>query len=267
MFRRLRARISKENVVSLEYAGRIMDQALAFLAACARTSRPLAPSETVDIGWHTFILYTHEYAEFCERISGSFIHHVPNDSDETGDVPLVDMMRRTTDAIRAAGFVVDDRRTDGCRGRDGFPGQRPELRFPGNAPDRARPLLRQGRPDWHTASAGAADGSTGRGPAELCCAASPLGSDRRRVARARIGNAHCHCARVRARSRCDTSASGRASGARRPATSRVPAALAALSLVDGPRSRGAGGRSSRTSRCRAAVPAACGSGRRSGHRP
>ncbi|HJQ44990.1 MAG TPA: hypothetical protein VJ870_01530 [Amycolatopsis sp.] len=108
LFRRLRARISKENVVSLEYAGRIMDQALAFLAACARTSRPLAPSETVDIGWHTFILYTHEYAEFCERISGSFIHHVPNDSDETGDVPLVDMMRRTTDALRAAGFVVDD---------------------------------------------------------------------------------------------------------------------------------------------------------------
>ncbi|MGW4485135.1 glycine-rich domain-containing protein [Amycolatopsis sp. NPDC004368] len=108
LFHRLAARISKENAVTVQYAGRIMDQALAFLATCARTDRPLAPSETVDIGWHAFILYTHEYADFCTRISGNFIHHVPNDNDEIGEIPLVDMMARTTAAIRSAGFAVDD---------------------------------------------------------------------------------------------------------------------------------------------------------------
>ncbi|WP_027927253.1 glycine-rich domain-containing protein [Amycolatopsis benzoatilytica] len=108
LFHRLTARVAKENSVPLEYAGRIMDQALAFLAACARTDQPLAPSDTVDIGWHTFILYTHEYADFCDRISGSFIHHVPNDSEELSDTPLVDMLACTTVAIASAGFVVDD---------------------------------------------------------------------------------------------------------------------------------------------------------------
>ncbi|MEV8612738.1 hypothetical protein AB0383_33240 [Amycolatopsis sp. NPDC051373] len=95
--------------MSHEYAARIMDQALAFLGACARTSASLAPSDTVDVGWHTFILYTHEYAEFCDRIAGSFIHHVPND-DEDADgsgIPLREMMDRTTSAIRSAGFAVD----------------------------------------------------------------------------------------------------------------------------------------------------------------
>lgn len=54
-----------------------MDQALAFLIACANTPRPLAPSAEVDLGWHTFLLYTNEYADFCERIAGRFIHHRP----------------------------------------------------------------------------------------------------------------------------------------------------------------------------------------------
>jgi len=108
LFRRLTVRIAKENMIPLEYAGRIMDQALAFLAACARTDQPLAPSDTVDIGWHTFLLYTREYSNFCVRISGTFIHHVPNDSEEFGDATLVDTMARTTAAIAYAGFAVDD---------------------------------------------------------------------------------------------------------------------------------------------------------------
>lgn len=48
----------------------------------AVTTRPIGPSELVDIGWHTFILYTVDYAAFCERIAGRFIHHVPNDDEQ-----------------------------------------------------------------------------------------------------------------------------------------------------------------------------------------
>lgn len=31
----------------------------------------------VDLMWHTFILFTHDYADFCNRFCGTFVHHVP----------------------------------------------------------------------------------------------------------------------------------------------------------------------------------------------
>lgn len=108
LFGRLVDRITKEQDVPREFAVRIMDQALAFLRACAEHHRaPLGPSELVDIGWHTFILYTREYAEFCERVAGRFIHHVPNDDGEGEGAPEK-VIARTTEAIRSLGFAVDD---------------------------------------------------------------------------------------------------------------------------------------------------------------
>lgn len=32
----------------------------------------------IDNMWHTFLLFTRDYADFCERYLGRFIHHVPN---------------------------------------------------------------------------------------------------------------------------------------------------------------------------------------------
>jgi hypothetical protein len=57
---------------------RILDQAVAFLGTSATATQPIGPSELVDIGWHTFILYTVDYAPFCERVAGRFIHVVGN---------------------------------------------------------------------------------------------------------------------------------------------------------------------------------------------
>lgn len=108
LFGRLVDRIAKEHDMPREFAARIMDQALAFLRACGEHHRaPLGPSELVDIGWHTFILYTREYAEFCERVAGRFIHHVPNDDGE-GEGDPEKTIARTTKAIRSLGFAVDD---------------------------------------------------------------------------------------------------------------------------------------------------------------
>lgn len=83
-------------------ATRILDQALAFLATTATANRPLGPSAMVDIGWHTFLLHTADYADFCQRTAGRFIHHNPADSDDTG-ATLAD----TVAAITAAGYTVD----------------------------------------------------------------------------------------------------------------------------------------------------------------
>uniref|UniRef100_B8HQA6 Uncharacterized protein n=1 Tax=Cyanothece sp. (strain PCC 7425 / ATCC 29141) TaxID=395961 RepID=B8HQA6_CYAP4 len=36
---------------------------------------PLLP---IDDLWHTFLLFTRDYAEFCQEYFGYFIHHTPN---------------------------------------------------------------------------------------------------------------------------------------------------------------------------------------------
>ncbi|MFI6797220.1 glycine-rich domain-containing protein [Streptosporangium canum] len=83
-------------------AEQIMKQALSFLAACAaRPYARLAPSELVDIGWHTFILYTREYAEFCEQVAGRFINHAPDD-DPSILAPAGSNAAATVFAVRAA---------------------------------------------------------------------------------------------------------------------------------------------------------------------
>lgn len=105
LFARLSTRIATEHDTDTATAERIMDQALAYLGACAVTTAPLSPSKQVDIGWHTFILYTRDYAQFCEHIAGRFIHHVPTD-DETATTHAAAPWE-TTASIVAAGFIVD----------------------------------------------------------------------------------------------------------------------------------------------------------------
>jgi hypothetical protein len=110
---RLVARIAAEHPeLDVDMPARILDQTLAFLGTCATATEPIGPSELVDIGWHTFILYTHEYADFCNRIAGRFIHHVPDDSptgDEWPTVPETNpaTLAATVAAIRRAGYRID----------------------------------------------------------------------------------------------------------------------------------------------------------------
>lgn len=105
---RLTRRIVKDEGVDLPLAERIMDQALAFLRLCAQktSGETFSPSPLVDIGWHTFILYTKPYAAFCEELAGRFIHHDPSDEDGvdygTGNIA------RTVAALRRHGIVVDE---------------------------------------------------------------------------------------------------------------------------------------------------------------
>jgi hypothetical protein len=42
----------------------------------------LVPSGVVDEFWHTFILFTRDYAAFCERHFGYFLHHTPTDDTD-----------------------------------------------------------------------------------------------------------------------------------------------------------------------------------------
>jgi hypothetical protein len=105
MFDRLVARVMTDNDDDQPTAARITEQALAFLVACAANpGAGLAPSPDVDKGWHAFILHTADYAEFCDRVAGRFIHHLP---DEPGEEDSGAGIPATVAVMRALGLSVD----------------------------------------------------------------------------------------------------------------------------------------------------------------
>ncbi|WP_262700473.1 MULTISPECIES: glycine-rich domain-containing protein [Streptomyces] len=105
---RLATRIVKDHDIAPSLAERIAAQTAAFLATCANnTDQPLVPSKAIDIGWHAFILHTRDYADFCQRVAGHFIHHVPTDPAEGEHGVASAARQRTLDAIAAAGYAVD----------------------------------------------------------------------------------------------------------------------------------------------------------------
>ncbi len=50
---------------------------LQFALLCAVTDQTVTPSGLADEYWHDFILHTHQYAEWCQRHFGRFLHHRP----------------------------------------------------------------------------------------------------------------------------------------------------------------------------------------------
>jgi anti-sigma regulatory factor (Ser/Thr protein kinase) len=106
LFSKLTLRVMADEGHDRDTAERIVEQALAFLMACARyPDGHLSPSETVDAGWHAFVLHTADYAEFCDRIAGRFIHHRPNGPGEAASEQQA--IGVTIAAMRAAGLPVD----------------------------------------------------------------------------------------------------------------------------------------------------------------
>ena len=89
-----------------EWAERILNESLGFLRLCAeKPGGHFGPSPLVDIGWHTFILYTRPYAAFCEERAGRFIHHDP--SDEPGVDYGDSSVGGTIAAMQEHGIAVD----------------------------------------------------------------------------------------------------------------------------------------------------------------
>ncbi|MEH0544617.1 hypothetical protein QA802_16445 [Streptomyces sp. B21-105] len=87
-------------------ADRVIDQALAlvFVMGSSGDGARMAPSRLVDPGWHTLILHTGWYADWCQRSFGYFLHHQPNAKVRTRGL-MIDVVGR----LRTAGFEVDER--------------------------------------------------------------------------------------------------------------------------------------------------------------
>jgi hypothetical protein len=113
LFNRMADRVAKEHDLDRGTAGRILDQAIMFVATAGKyPGIGLSPSPQVDLGWDTFILYTADYASFCDRVAGRFVHHAPNDLPD-GELVAEDGRRlydpaETASILRAEGFRVYD---------------------------------------------------------------------------------------------------------------------------------------------------------------
>ncbi|RSN53240.1 glycine-rich domain-containing protein, partial [Actinomadura sp. WAC 06369] len=78
LFDKLAAYVAKDRQVTLPYAEQVMEQTLIWLQACAdNPTLRIGMTEAVDHGWHAFLLHSQDYAEFCDRAFGGYLHHVP----------------------------------------------------------------------------------------------------------------------------------------------------------------------------------------------
>ncbi|MBY0526250.1 MAG: hypothetical protein K2R98_22850 [Gemmataceae bacterium] len=85
-------RYAKDHDVSLEDAAEVFQETCKWLYLCYRNATDLPEGtvctmtpdiEKLDEMWHTFLLFTRDYADFCDRYFGFFLHHVPNEDAET----------------------------------------------------------------------------------------------------------------------------------------------------------------------------------------
>ena len=103
---RIISRIIKEHECSRELAEAILHETLTFMHVSAHNlGGGLGPSPIVDIGWHTFILHTVAYTEYCQRAFGFYLHHNPFTETEQQTIarPIAD-----TVAFMAENGIVYD---------------------------------------------------------------------------------------------------------------------------------------------------------------
>ncbi len=60
-----------------DFATRVVAEYERYFLLMALSERPVTPSESVDQAWHLHLVYTRSYHEWCEALSGQYIHHGP----------------------------------------------------------------------------------------------------------------------------------------------------------------------------------------------
>jgi hypothetical protein len=83
-------RFRKEHRSSREEAEEVFREMLKWLYLCAQGidgpegfACHMSPEiEKIDWMWHAFVLFTRDYADFCDRYFGFFLHHVPEEDSE-----------------------------------------------------------------------------------------------------------------------------------------------------------------------------------------
>jgi hypothetical protein len=99
------ALLTRDNPFDVVMAERLFGQAIAYLITAIEKwgqGLEIGCGQLVDTAVHAFILDTRNYADFCQRYHGQFLHHVP-EIDRKADGTVA----RTAQIIEANGFPVD----------------------------------------------------------------------------------------------------------------------------------------------------------------
>jgi hypothetical protein len=75
-------RLARDKRIRVRSARKRFAEMLKFLDVCADSSVTVSPPPRVDDAWHTFILFTRDYADYCDRRFGRFIHHEPTEAKD-----------------------------------------------------------------------------------------------------------------------------------------------------------------------------------------
>jgi hypothetical protein len=73
-------RIARDEHIRKRTAERRFVEMLKFLDVCACADSGVSPPARIDGAWHCFILFTRDYAAYCNERFGRFIHHEPMES-------------------------------------------------------------------------------------------------------------------------------------------------------------------------------------------
>ena len=61
-----------------QQARQLFEDTKRFLFLAGTVPGKWSPTKAIDEGWHAFLLFTKDYAQFCQRFFGRFIHHEPH---------------------------------------------------------------------------------------------------------------------------------------------------------------------------------------------
>lgn len=75
-------RIGRDKRISTREARRRFVEMIKFLDICALAEQTVSPPPRVDDAWHAFLVFTRNYAAYCEDRFGFLIHHDPTDSSD-----------------------------------------------------------------------------------------------------------------------------------------------------------------------------------------
>jgi hypothetical protein len=91
-------RYQKDFHISTDEAVQLFDDVKRFLWLAA-SEGVVAPPPKVDEGWHTFIIFTLDYQNFCGEFFGRFLHHRPQRPTDRPDGGMV--VRKTIELLGA----------------------------------------------------------------------------------------------------------------------------------------------------------------------
>ena len=109
-------RYCKEHHASTQEGEEVFREMLKWLYLCSRSLAggpdgipcAITPEiEKIDWMWHTFLLFTMDYADFCERYAGFFLHHFPTEGEEAEDGTALDEDEVRAELEQRYGFIYD----------------------------------------------------------------------------------------------------------------------------------------------------------------